>query len=358
MVFLKILPMNGGNGKSSYANNSLLQKKMILEVRPFLEVSIKDAFSSGIPSCVKLADLGCSSGPNALSAISEIIHTIHGMSKRMNCKSPEFQVFLNDLPGNDFNNIFSLLPDFNEKLTKEEDDTLGHCFITGVPGSFYSRIFPSRSLDFVHSSCSVHWLSQAPAGLEKNKGHIYIANGSPPTVIQAYTNQFQRDFSLFLGLRSEEIKLAGRMVITIIGRSMEDPSGGECCDLWELLAESLTDMLAEGLIEEADLNSFNIPIYYPSEGEVRAVVQEEGSFNLDKIESFEANWDPFDDSDKYREAQNVANYVRSITEPTLKSHFGGAVIGNLFGRYADHLAKHLLMEKGKYFFMVISLTKK
>ena len=25
MVFLKILPMNGGNGKSSYANNSLLQ---------------------------------------------------------------------------------------------------------------------------------------------------------------------------------------------------------------------------------------------------------------------------------------------------------------------------------------------
>ena len=86
---------------------------------------------------------------------------------------------------------------------------------------------------------------QAPAGLEKNKGHIYIANGSPPTVIQAYTNQFQRDFSLFLGLRSEEIKPAGRMVITIIGRSMEDPSGGECCDLWELLAESLTDMLAE-----------------------------------------------------------------------------------------------------------------
>ncbi|CBI17478.3 unnamed protein product, partial [Vitis vinifera] len=114
--------------------------------------------------------------------------------------SPEFQVFLNDLPGNDFNNIFSLLPDFYEKLTKEEDGTLGNCFITGVPGSFYSRIFPSRSLDFVHSSCSVHWLSQAPAGLEKNKGHVHIANGSPPTVIEAYTNQFQRDFSLFFRL--------------------------------------------------------------------------------------------------------------------------------------------------------------
>lgn len=132
---------------------------MILEVRPFLEDSIKDAFSSGIPTSVKLADLGCSSGPNALSAISEIMHAIHGMSKAMNCKSPEFQVFLNDLPGNDFNNIFSSLPAFYEKL-KKEDGTLGHCFIAGVPGSFYTRIFPSRSLDFVHSSCSVHWLSQ------------------------------------------------------------------------------------------------------------------------------------------------------------------------------------------------------
>ncbi|RVX16521.1 Benzoate carboxyl methyltransferase [Vitis vinifera] len=86
---------------------------------------------------------------------------------------------------------------------------------------------------------------QAPAGLEKNKGHIYIANGSPPTVIEAYTNQFQRDFSLFLGLRSEEIKPGGCMVITIIGRNMEDPSSGDCCDLWELLAKSLLDMLAE-----------------------------------------------------------------------------------------------------------------
>ena len=35
------------------------------------------------------------------------------------------------------------------------------------------------------------------------------------------------------------------MVITTISRSTEDPSGGECCDLLELLAESLTDMLAE-----------------------------------------------------------------------------------------------------------------
>ena len=76
------------------------------------------------------------------------------------------------------------------------------------------------------------------------------------------------------------------------------------------------------------MNSFNLPIYHPSEGEVRTMVQEEGSFNLDKLETFEASWDPFDESYKYRGAQNVANCIRIVTntEPTLATHFGGTII--------------------------------
>ena len=72
-----------------------------------------------------------------------------------------------------------------------------------------------------------------------------MANTCRPDVLKAYTKQFQRDFTMFLGLRSEEIKPGGRMVITITGRSIEDPSSKDCCDLWELLAKSLLDMLAD-----------------------------------------------------------------------------------------------------------------
>lgn len=49
---------------------------------------------------------------------------------------------------------------------KEKGGKLGNCFVTGMPGSFYGRIFPTRSLDFVHSSASVHWLSQVNFHLE------------------------------------------------------------------------------------------------------------------------------------------------------------------------------------------------
>ena len=67
---------------------------------------------------------------------------------------------MNDLPGNDFNNIFKSLGFFREKLSSEVEGGVGPCYFTGVPGSFYGRIFPTKSLHFVHSSYSLQWLSQ------------------------------------------------------------------------------------------------------------------------------------------------------------------------------------------------------
>lgn len=106
------------------------------------------------------------------------------------------------------------------------------------------------------------------------------------------------------------------------------------------------------------MDSFNLPMYNPFEGEVKALIEEEGSFNLDKLETFEASWDPYDDSDKTRSGQNVANCIRSATEPMLATHFGDAIIPDLFARYANRVAEHLSMEKGHHFLVVFSLTKK
>ncbi|KAF2590849.1 hypothetical protein F2Q70_00040686 [Brassica cretica] len=72
---------------------------------------------------------------------------------------PEIECGLNDLTENDFNTTFKLVPSFLDKQAKEK------CFVSGVPGSFYSRLFPSKSLHFVHSSFSVHWLSKFPDGM-------------------------------------------------------------------------------------------------------------------------------------------------------------------------------------------------
>ncbi|KDO47816.1 hypothetical protein CISIN_1g043411mg, partial [Citrus sinensis] len=242
MVVVNVPCMNGGGGETSYAKNSNIQRTVMSKAWPFLEETIKDMFSSSFPGCFNVADLGCSSGPNTLLVVSKIIDSIHKLYHQVNKKLPEFQVFLNDLPGNDFNSIFESLPDFYERIKK---DKFGPCFIAGMLGSFYQRLFPSRGINFIHSSYSVHWLSKVPENLENNKRDIYITKSSPPSVCQAFWEQFQRDFSAFLSLRSEEIVSGGRMFLTFLGRSIADPSSKDCCCLWELLTKSLIQLANE-----------------------------------------------------------------------------------------------------------------
>lgn len=78
-----------------------------------------------------------------------------------------------------------------------------------------------------------------------NKENIYMASTSPPSVIQAYYEQFQKDFSTFLKCRSEELVSGGRMVLTILGRKNDDPTSKECCYIWDLLAMALKQMVSE-----------------------------------------------------------------------------------------------------------------
>nr|VDD46779.1 unnamed protein product [Brassica oleracea] len=107
-------------------------------------------------------------------------------------------------------------------------------------------------LHFIHSSYALHWLSKVildavPENLENNKENVYISNSSPQSAYKAYLNQFQRDFSMFLTLRSEEIVSNGRMVLTFIGRNTlnSDQFYRDCCHVWTLLSKSLGDLVFE-----------------------------------------------------------------------------------------------------------------
>ncbi|KAJ9558159.1 hypothetical protein OSB04_012773 [Centaurea solstitialis] len=364
--------MNTGNGEFSYAKNSTLQEIVIRKAIPILEHTIKSMASLNrdivFGKCFNIADLGCSSGTNTLLVASIIIDIVHEVCKENNHNAPQFQVYLNDLYGNDFNGIFKLLPDFHAKLTREKGGNFGPCFISAVPGSFYGRLFPDQTLHLIHSSYSVHWLSQVPEGLDDNKSNIYIARTSPQNVLEAYRKQFYSDFTKFLKLRSMELVSGGRMVLIFHGRSIVDPCSSESCRLLGILAQSLVNLLKEGLVQESDINSFNIPCYTPCEDEVRDAINIEGSFSLATMNVFESNWDPYDidytnmndlkEHSRIR-AKNAARVLRAIMEPLLTSHFGNSIIDPLFNKYEKHLAEHIANnKKTRYFNVLISLTKK
>ncbi|WOG90820.1 hypothetical protein DCAR_0310066 [Daucus carota subsp. sativus] len=360
MDLVNVLRMNPANSRCSYAKSSILQKSFTRQD------TIESYGTHGFAECFKLADLGCSSGPNSLLFVKNIVDIVHAVCLKKNVKTPdEFQVFLNDLPNNDFNALLKLTPEFSSMLENEKGlDKNVKCFISGVAGSFYTRLFPSKSLHFVHSSSSLHWLSQVPANLlDSNKGNIYMAKSSPRSVYEAYYYQFEKDFTEFLRLRSEEMISNGRMVLTLPGRSSADHTIKECFYIFKLLGNSLLDMSAEGILHEEDITSFNLPLYTPCTDELEAIIESEGSFSLDRFETSEVNWDMREEDEIMKSGESsdklIAKTMRAITESMLASHFGDTFIEEIFERYAMLVAEHLSMVKTAYLFnIVVSLIRK
>ncbi|KAK9099142.1 hypothetical protein Syun_026187 [Stephania yunnanensis] len=329
----RVLHMNGGEGEASYASNSSLQRAVITMVKPILEETILDlvsdeAFLASMVLCI--ADLGCSSGPNSLSVISHIVDTITKTCHKQHRQPPEFQVLLNDLPGNDFNTVFKSLPSFYDKLKRGNINHGRSCFVAAMPGSFHHRLFPRKSIHFIHSSYSLHYLSQVPKGLVSeegtplNKGNTYIASTTPQVVSRAYYEQFKHDFYSFLHSRSEEVIKGGRAVLTLTGRRTDDPSCDENCVPWKMITLALKDIAEEGFEIGWDSNMTT------------------GNTSFDNL----------------RRARYVSKYVRAISEPMLSSHFGALVMDALFRRHIERVVELYNKEEPKFNSLVITLIRK
>lgn len=163
----------------------LAQRKTVMETWPELHKAVREALKSlstigigtGSTTTMVAADLGCSSGPNTLLVVSEVMNTIgahvvqeepadnYGSRAVM-----EVQFFLNDLPGNDFNLVFRSLDQHQHQQRRlqghglmaavEEKQAAVPCYIAGLPGSMYTRILPCQSVHLFHSSHCLIWRSK------------------------------------------------------------------------------------------------------------------------------------------------------------------------------------------------------
>lgn len=118
--------------------------------------------SAEVPFVV--VDLGCSCGSNTIYIVDVMIKHMIKRYEALGYEPPEFSAFFSDLPSNDFNTLFQLLPPLAIYGGSMEEclaaDNHRPYFAAGVPGSFYRRLFPARSIDVFHSAFSLHWLSQ------------------------------------------------------------------------------------------------------------------------------------------------------------------------------------------------------
>ncbi|KAK8556834.1 hypothetical protein V6N13_064833 [Hibiscus sabdariffa] len=319
----KVFHMSGGVGKTSYAQNSSLQKKASDMVKHITMETIQQLYNEVAPKSLGIADLGCSSGPNSLSLIKDIVEAVEGSSHKMFRPLPEFRVFLNDLPTNDFNSVFRSLPDFHRDLKKDRNERCPAVFIAGYPGLYDEH------------------------GKSINKGGVYISESSPPSVSRAYWNQFRDDFSLFLKSRSEEVVTGGRMVLITLGRIGQQHVDRGNSFFWEILSKCLAISASQGEIEKEKLECYNVHFYAASRNEIEDEVRREGSFELQRMETFEIEIEiekQVKGGDSYGTA--VAMTVRAVQESMLYSHFGDGInLDALFDNYAKMVDQEMAKQQ-------------
>lgn len=105
---------------------------------------------------IMAADLGYSCGQNILIVADLIVQHMAELYRSRNHPPPEFCFYFNDLPKNDFNTLFRILPEHSRRNGSQRQRYFG----AGVPGSFYDRLFPERFIEVFTSTFSLHWLSQ------------------------------------------------------------------------------------------------------------------------------------------------------------------------------------------------------
>lgn len=207
--------------------------KLVLE-----KLNAKTLISSD-SNTFRIADLGCATGPNTFFLVDNIIKSIETSLRKSNSSKPEFLVFFNDLPQNDFNTLFTSLPQDRSYLA------------VGVPGSFYGRVLPQSSVHIVVTMGATHWLSSVPKEvLDKsskawNKGKVHYSNAADE-VVKAYRDQFGRDMEKFLEARATEIVSGGLLVVGMCGIPKGMPFSNLADSImYTSMADVLTQMHSE-----------------------------------------------------------------------------------------------------------------
>ena len=195
-----------------------MQKATVDTAKKLLVEVISDKLDINNPSfgssnTLRIADMGCSIGPNTFIAVQNIVEavTLKYQSMQQNPQDLEFHVFFNDHVANDFNALFRSLPPSRPY------------FAVGVPGSFHGRLFPKSSLHIVHSSYAPHWLSKVPKEVmginfpgSKN-GKNYCTSSTDEEVLEVFSSQYKKDVQTFLTARAQELVRGGLMVLLLTG---------------------------------------------------------------------------------------------------------------------------------------------
>lgn len=322
-------PMVGGDGAHSYANNSAYQGGAVKAAKELIKEGIIDKLDSkifglnAVTNTFRIADFGCSTGTNTFIAVQNIIDSVELKFQHEYPSALEFQVFFNDHSDNDFNTLFKSLPQSRSY------------YAAGVPGSFYSSLFPKSSLHFVHSSYTLHWLSKVPRvdGVEGSIQTRRFVN----EVMEAYAAQFNNDFQTFLNTRAQELVPGGLAALVVFAVPDGIPLVNNAAGLfYNTFGSCLVELAKMGVLSEEKVNSFDVPMHNPTPKELEGIIQRNGNFTIERMEKMT--------NPKQQvlcSASDLAVAMRAVYEGLVKVHFGDEFADKIFNHFATKAEENI-----------------
>ncbi|XP_011075915.1 probable S-adenosylmethionine-dependent methyltransferase At5g38780 [Sesamum indicum] len=333
---LDLYAMNAGDGPRSYVQNSSYQRGAVDIAKPIIEEEIARKLdikhrSSTSPNGFWVADFGCSTGHNsfpAMQIITRAIYRKHASSGLITSQIPEVFVLFNDVITNDFNTLFTSLPP-RRRYTAIR-----------LPGDFHSRLLPESSLHFAYSSWALQWLTQVPKEVAErdspawnNRAILYTRDRKE--VCDAYLNQYAKDIEAFMEARAVEMVSGGLMAILVpaVPAFWNPETEYTIPSDLNLLGSCLVDMAKTGKFSEAKVDSFNLPFYFTTPEQLKAILERSHSFTLERLEIL-------NNPGKYTlpSVNARAAFYRAVLEGLLTDHFGSDIIDELFTLYMEKLA--------------------
>lgn len=314
----------GMKGEGFYDQHSSPQMASIEAVLGWLEQAAADLPLPAENRPLVLLDLGSSEGKNAIGLMRRLTSALRHFTRQ-----PILTVY-NDLPSNNFNQLFRNLHD-----PKQTGGFPPDVFAAVAAGSFYGPLLPPATVHLATCFNALLWLDQVPEVPVPD--FVSYRRPLPPRpglqvpaeVEEAFRSQAEQDLLRFLELRAAELVPGGKLLIASPG----DDARGRCVDgLYDVLNDALVDLVAEGVIPRERYERVLIPVYFRTPEETTTPLDQPGSpvrgwFRIDRSETLEVptpfgiDWQRTGDLSTY--AARYTGFLRAFSEPILRKALAG-----------------------------------
>ena len=283
------------------------------------------------PRPIVIADYGASTGHNSLLPLRAAIAVLRKRTR------PEHSVLVahTDVPENDFTALFRTLADDPDSYLSSDAAT----FASAIGRSFYNQILPSDSVNLGWTSWAIQWLSRLPAPIPD---HVMVAYSRDDAVRAGYARQAAHDWHEFVAFRGRELCPGGRLVV--LAPALDENGEFGFRVLLAATMEVLDELVADGLLTEAELHRMSIPIVGRRAADFLAPFAPSGRFervSIEHLEVFNAEdrfWDQLQkDGDAKAFGVQWASFARASVFPTMASALDGGPDDPRTGQFCDRL---------------------